>query len=321
MKQFGYKFLVGIFAVVLHVGLLADTASAAKAVVKTEVSNTVTFTDGNKFLDATVNLYCSIKVGNKKVSSTGTGVMIDSRGVILTNAHVAQYFLLNGENSKLKADCSVRTGSLAKETYNAEVLYISNNWLDINIAKSKDSSIKTTGESDFALLYITDTKKGTLPEAHPIISLNTTDSIKRGAEVKVAGYPSSGLNFKEIRNKLKVVSATTTVTNLQTFHASTTDTIGLSRTQFAGAGVSGGPVVIGNAVVGIVTLSSNSKNEEGSSLRALTTSYINREITKETGLPLNILLMGDLRKRAEITRASISTKALSVIEKSLRVLR
>lgn len=321
MKQFGYKLLVGLFVIALHVGPLAEDVLAAKVVAKTETPVTYIEGDEKKLLNATVNLYCSIKVGNKKFSSTGTGVMIDSRGVILTNAHVAQYFLLNGEDSRLKADCSVRTGSTAKETYNAEVLYISNNWLDANIAKSKDKSIKTTGESDFALLYITDTKKGSLPKAHPALFLSTTEPLKRGTEVKVVGYPSSGLDFKGIRSNLKVSSATTTITNLQTFHASTTDTISLSRTKFAGPGVSGGPVLFGSSVMGIVTLSSTSKSEEGSSLRALTTSYIDRAITKETGLPLSFILNGDLNKRAEMTRASTSPKALSVIEKSLRVIR
>lgn len=313
--------LMGFFIATLPIGALADTAFASTISIQNETPRAVYLNEDDNLSKATVNLYCRIKIGNKDVSSTGTGVTIDSRGVILTNAHVAQYFLLNGQDSKLKANCSVRTGSPAKETYSAEVLYISNNWLTSNTTKSKDKSIKSTGENDFALLYITNAKAGSLPAIYPALSLGTAERIEKGAEVKVAGYPSGDLNFKEIRNKLSILSATTTITNLQAFHASTTDSISLSRTKLASSGVSGGPVIKSNKVIGIVAMRSTSKSDEGASLRALTISYIDRAVTNETGLSLLTLLNGDLAKRTAETRASISTKALSAIEKPLRVLR
>jgi hypothetical protein len=108
---------------------------------------------------------------------------------------------------------------------------------------------------------------------------------------------------------------------LQTFGVNTVDTIGLSRTKFASSGISGGPVVLADSLVGIITLRSSSISEEGSSLRAITTSYIDRTIMSETGLTLSTLLAGDFAKRATETRAGITTKAFSAIEKALRVLR
>lgn len=321
MNHLGHKLLLGLFVATILIGSLPETTSAAKVVFKSETPVTAVSAGEKKLLDATVNLYCQIKVGNKSVSSTGTGVMIDGRGVILTNAHVAQYFLLNGEDSKLKANCSVRTGSPAKESYEAEVLYISKGWLDDSIAKSKDKSLKTTGEGDFALLYITEAKKGSLPATHPVLPLDTFTQISKGSEVKVAGYPSSNLKFKEVRSKLKLSSATTTITSLQTFGVNTIDTIALYRTKFASSGVSGGPVVLANSLIGIITLRSSSISDEGSSLRAITTSYIDRTIMSETGLTLSTLLVSDFAKRATETRANISAKAFSAIEKSLRVLR
>lgn len=275
-------------------------------------------TNETKLLEATVNLYCRVKVGNKLISITGSGVMIDPRGVILTNAHVAQYFLLNGEDSKLATDCSVRTGSPAKETYTAEMLYISKDWLKANTKKSTRESAKSTGESDFALLYVTDTKG---PVQHAFFPLGIATQIKKGEEVTVTGYPAGDLNYKEIRNKLKVQAATTTITGLQTFESKTIDQLVLSRSKVASSGVSGGPVASLDAVVGIAVARSMSKTKEGASLRALTIRYIDQVVTNETGLSLITLFSGDLATLAAKTQASISTKTLSFIEKSLRSAR
>lgn len=314
-----------VFLMVLYI-VVAGILSCPNEVLAAKVKDkSVVFTapssDEKELLEATVNLYCSVKVGNKQISSTGTGVIIDSRGVILTNAHVAQYFLLNGELSKLKADCSVRTGSPAKEKYTAEVLYISQEWLRTNTEKKTKDSGKSTGENDFALLYITEAKSGVLPPKFPALPLGNATTINKGDAVTIVGYPSGNLKYKEIRNKLKVVSETTTIAGLQSFQADTTDIIGLSRTQFASSGVSGGPVIMSKAVIGVIATKSSSKNVDGSSLRALTISYINRALIKEVGLPLAAIYMGDLSTRAQVTRTSLSAKVISAIEKPLRTLR
>lgn len=296
-------------------------SAAMAAKVSKETPLTVSASDEKKLLDATVNLYCRVKVGNKEVSTTGTGVVIDARGVILTNAHVAQFFLLNGENSKLNANCSVRIGSPAKEKYTAKLLYISQNWIATNTKKTAKETAKGTGEDDFALLYITEAKKGKVPAQFPFLPVGLTVPTTKGSEVTASGYPASGLKFKDIRSKLKVLVATSTISNLQSYKGSTADVMSISRTKLASSGVSGGPVMLLNSVVGIVATRSTSNNKEGASVRAITVSYINRAFMAETGLSLTALLSGDLADRAKQTEAGISTKALSAIEKPLRVLR
>ncbi len=313
MKHLHLGILVAICVVIVQPNL----ASAAPISVKKE---TVTQED-KKLTDATVNLYCRIKVGNKEMSTTGTGVIIDPRGVILTNAHVAQYFLLNGENSKLNANCSVRTGSPAKEMYAARVLYISSKWLETATQKTAKEISKGTGENDFALLYISEAKAGKLPPLFPFVPLGIVTPVKKGDEVSVIGYPAGDLKFKEIRNKLKVEVATTTVTNLQSFKANTTDLISLSRTKLASSGVSGAPVVLSNTVAGIVSTRSTSKKSEGASLRAISVPYINRAVMNEVNLSLFAIYGGNLTARADATAASISEKTFSAIEKPLRLLR
>lgn len=314
--------VVFLFGIVLAVSWFPATTSAASLSIKNEtVLTDSVVSEEKKLFEATVNLYCRIKVGNKEVSSTGSGVMIDSRGVILTNAHVAQYFLLNGEDSKLTADCSVRTGSPAKEKYEAEVLYISKNWLDANIDKPVKELSRGTGESDFALLYITSAKRGKLPAQFEALTPGVAVQLERDKEVLVAGYPAGDLNFKGVRNKLKVLSATTTITGLQTFQSGTADLISLSPSKIASSGVSGGPVVMSGVVTGIVATMGTSKKKEGASLRAITLPYINRVIQSETGLSLTSLYNLDLAGRAEQTQADISTEIFSFIEKQIRVSR
>ena len=59
---------------------------------------------------ALVNILCTSRGSVRPIS--GSGVIIDSRGVILTNAHVAQYVLL-AENPAINLSCVIRTGSPA----------------------------------------------------------------------------------------------------------------------------------------------------------------------------------------------------------------
>src|SRR5262249_40009122 len=57
---------------------------------------------------ALVNILCMPQSGALQPIS-GSGVFIDPRGVILTNAHVAQYVLLS-ESAQINLNCMIRTG-------------------------------------------------------------------------------------------------------------------------------------------------------------------------------------------------------------------
>lgn len=323
MKSSKVGFWFGLGILLLSIGIYPESAVAASASIKYDTSKTLVASEEERLSEATVNLYCRVKVGNKEVSSTGTGVLIDARGVILTNAHVAQYFLLNGKDSKLSANCTVRTGSPAKEKYVAEVLYISKEWLSLNTEKSLKDSVKGTGEYDYALLYITGAKKGKLPDQFASLPLSMYSAIKKGDEVRVGGYPAGGLKYKEIRNKLKAVTATTTLTGVQTFGSDTTDLVTLSRSKIASYGVSGGPVTSpSDSLIGIVaTMSTSKATDEGASLRAITIPYVNRAVMQETGLLLTSLYIGDLTTRASSTRSYVTAEMLSAIERRLRTTR
>lgn len=269
--------------------------------------------------DATVNLYCRLKAGKKILSSTGSGVFISERGVILTNAHVAQYFLLAGEKGRVTGWCSVRTGSPAKETYTAEVLYLPPAWVEENISLISKNRPKGTGENDFALLYVTGAKKkGALPETFPALSLGAVSGATLGSGVTVAGYPSDKLDFDDIRNKLSVVSATSTVTKLLTFaHQGLIDALAIAPSEAGAGGVSGGPVVNSDTeVIGIVTSKNSAK--ENAALRAISIAYIDRSITSRVGVSLLELLAEDLAMRAAQSKALIPPETIAQLMNELR---
>ncbi len=262
--------------------------------------------------DATVNLYCQFKTGNKTLSSSGSGVFVSERGIILTNAHVAKHFLLQGTEGKTTGTCSVRTGSPAKAAYTAAVLYISPQWLASSATKTSG-----TGEHDFALLYITGATKGSIPSSFPKLPLKLFSDARENETVRIAGYPTEKLNFKQVQNKLHYTIATSSITSLRTFTTSPyVDVVNIAPSAAGSAGISGGPVINeASEVIGIATALSSSKKDR--TLRAITIPYIDRVVQSETGLPLNLILWGNLPARASTTAASIPTDTIKTLRTSL----
>src|SRR6202021_1964720 len=79
---------------------------------------------GVALLASLVNIVC-VSADPSIPSISGSGVIIDSRGIILTAAHVAQFFLLQDYLGPNTVTCLVRDGSPARRAYIAEPVYIS----------------------------------------------------------------------------------------------------------------------------------------------------------------------------------------------------
>lgn len=290
-----YIFL-GIFVVV---ALFSGTPAHAA----TEPSETFT----GPLRDATVNLYCRLKSGRTYFGITGSGVVIDSRGVILTNAHVAQYFLLASEKGTVSGKCYVRTGSPARDHYTASVLYLPPKWIDANKEGLKKKKLQGTGERDFALLYITGAVEGQLPLWFSSLTPAFYDA-PEGTAVTVAGYPSDNLDFRQMRNKLTILAATSTVTSTRSFSEGTTDVLTLAPSSAGKPGVSGGPVVNAeNVLLGIAV----ARND--STLRIITLPYIQRTFMSETGTLLPVALLGDLAANARTWRQTLTPEQVAAI--------
>src|SRR3989338_8847489 len=101
---------------------------------------------------AMVNVLCTTKSGGDLQPLSGSGIIIDPRGVILTNAHVAQYMLLKDYPVEDFITCIARSGSPAMPAYKIELLYLPENWLNENAALIQQENPLATGENDFDLL-------------------------------------------------------------------------------------------------------------------------------------------------------------------------
>lgn len=248
---------------------------------------------------ATVNILC---VGNGSVRPTsGSGVMIDPSGIILTNAHVAQYVLLS-EDMRIDLTCTIRTGAPAYPRYVAEVLYMPPTWVKLHAQDIVAEHPTGTGESDYALLRVVGTTSGApLPPSFPALLPDTRNAIGfTGDRVLTASYPAEFVGGIVALRDLYPVSAMTNIKELLTFGDNSVDAISLGSVISAQSGSSGGAVVNAwDRLVGIITTTSEGTTTAQRDLRATTLSYIDRDLTTQTGQTLAQFISGDLSAKAE----------------------
>lgn len=307
------------FALILVLGFLVSAVPAEAAKKAADPA----FSDVEK---ATVNLYCRIKLGGRTFNSTGSGIFISDRGVILTNAHVGQYFLLNTGSGKSSSNCVVRGGSPAKDLYTASVLYISPQWLTAYAASVEEKSAGVgSGKADFALLYVTGATKGKLPEKFPSTPIADAQSIMTlpiGEAVSISGYPAEKLSYKNIRDKLMLLTASSSITDTRSFDRPFSDILVLAPSKAGQQGVSGGPVTrTSGDVLGIVTTTGDAKEKGMRSVRAVSIVHINRVVVADTGLVFPSLYVGDLSTRARLTESAFTFDVRAMLEKRIRQIR
>ncbi|MAZ67294.1 hypothetical protein CL652_00810 [bacterium] len=253
-------------------------------------------------LPALVNILCGSTSNSNITGMTGSGIVIDPRGVILTNAHVAQYLLLQNHPSKPVA-CVVRVGSPAKIQYTAEILAFPQAWAEQH---GKDLFLKTptgTGEHDWALLYITGRTDGSeKPSAYPFVPFDPRYAIvETGDPVLLASYPADFVGSIVIREALWPVSTITRIQKVYTFTQSAIDVLSLGGTIVAQRGSSGGAVLNQwGKLVGLIVTSSVGDTTDDRDLRAITMAHVSNSMQEQTGSDLNALLeLGNFPERAK----------------------
>lgn len=269
---------------------------------------------------ALVNIYCTYTSSNYTKVTTGTGFFIDRRGVILTNAHVAQFLLLEGVAGDTQ--CIIRTGTPATPTYEADLLYISPAWIRQNAKLISAARPSGTGERDYALLYVkAGLENKPMPRYFPALSfdtrLMTTNALRN--TVFAAGYPAETA-FKESDGNAKLIPrlATTSLTELMTFGSNYADVFSIAGSDVGEQGSSGGPIVnVKGDAIGLISTRGDDTQFGKGSLRAITLSYVDRTIKEETGFSLQQNLGGNLPYRSKLFKDTLVPFLQFILEQQL----
>src|SRR3989338_3429300 len=260
---------------------------------------------------ATVNILCTTKTGALSPIS-GTGVIVKQNGLILTNAHIAEYLLLKDYKEKDFLECNIRTGSPAYPKYKVELVYISPTWVLNNKALLKEQNPQGTGENDFAFLRITDMIDGSkLPDSFPYIQMDVRENLSINEPVVLISYPAGFLGGMSVLQNLNLTSAVINIQDIFTFGDGSVDVISVGGTVVSQKGSSGGLVVDKNAtLVGIISTSSDGNTTSQRNLYAITLAYINRALETELGINLSTFVNQDnaqfAKKFQEINAPNLS---------------
>ena len=278
-------------------------------------------TINQKTREALVNIFCVTKSGGTFKPASGSGIIIDERGIILTNAHVAQYFLLKNYLTDNFIECVIRANSPAKSLYKVEPIFISPSWIQNNADNITQQSPTGTGEDDYALLLITEyiDKNKTLPKTFPFISpLYNSGDISIGEDVLLAAYPAGFLSGISIAKDLYISSAITKIIDVFTFKEGALDLFSIGGSIVAQQGSSGGAVVNRkNELLGIIVTSSEAENTQDRDLRAITIAHINRSFMKDTGFDLQTLFSGNIKAEVAAFNKNIATELTRLLVSEL----
>ena len=239
--------------------------------------------------NALVNIICTVPAGSGLHSISGSGIFVDSKGIILTNAHIAQYFLLADRG----VSCIIRSGSPAAVRYDARLLFISPAWIHANADILTEAAPSGTGEHDFAFLAVSGNATSAVSSPpFPFVPLATTPP-PAGTPVVIASYGAQFLEPNQVQSALFPTLVFGSVKGVYTFGTNTIDVLALGGSAAAQEGSSGGGVAdaAGN-LVGTITTSTVQGSTTSRSLNAITASYIRADYASETGRALDLLLAG-----------------------------
>ena len=245
---------------------------------------------GGQLLKAMVNIVC-VSGDPSLPSISASGVIVDPRGIIVTAAHVAQFFLLQDYLGSNKVICIIRTGSPARRAYIAEPIYVSPEWVAANPTTLTSKDPTGTGENDFAFVAITGTATSTpVPTSFPFVPLATQD-VKPGDQVAIGSYGAQFLTASEINTSLYPILVFGSIQNQYTFATNTVDLVSILGSAASQEGSSGGGIVNAEGqLAGIITTSSITGNLDTRSLNAITIGHIRRSYSADTGVNLDTAL-------------------------------
>lgn len=252
--------------------------------------------------EALVNIMCTSEAGGPFAAISGSGIIIDSKGVILTNAHIAQYYLIKDYGRKNALNCLIRSGSPATVMYRAELIFISPRWIETNYQKILEATPAGTGQYDYAFLLITESAREgvALPSSFPFIAPAIADTNPTGKEMLLAAYPAGFLGGILIQTNLTISSTMGVVNRVFHYEPGTIDIMNFPGSLLSQRGASGGAVVNAEKMLmGLIVTTTEGATTGDRDLQAITTAYINRQLSLESGLTLTQMLGANLPKLVE----------------------
>jgi len=253
--------------------------------------------------DAVVNLFCDNRYGGVDDSVSGSGVIIDPRGIILTNAHMGWLFLFSSYPDPSIFKCFVRVGSPAQLRYTAELLYIPQKWVNDDagaFGKNLSYDERAYGVSDYALLYITGTYNPqiALPTSFPYLPFGVGALPLKGSSTYIVGYPASFMGSISLLMNLSQLVSPAIVDSLRSVKNSTTlDILAFKGNIVAQHGSSGGAVIAGGgkfvAIPAFFDKGGQGASTADAVINAITVDYVSRDLKANTGFSLEEFIARD----------------------------
>jgi S1-C subfamily serine protease len=236
------------------------------------------------------NVFCTTQNGNSVSVVTGSAVIVNSLGVAVTNAHVAQYPLIEKyfkANQGKTMNCFGRIGSPATGNYKIDILYISPNWVRKNARNIVDPNFRETGEDDLAIIRFVPSTSKTF--THTNIS---EDNLRATSPIYIGSYPALELRQKGINSALYGRYEQNTIRQID-YYVSSKPIFETEQSSMGQAGSSGGGIFdsAGN-LAGTIALIIQNSNTSNPYIRGLTISHINKTLA-ESGTSLDHYITGN----------------------------